>query len=32
MSNRKTKIMVYGDRVFKDSVGQIWELANPVVS
>ena len=24
--------MVYGDGAFKDPVGQIWELADPVVS
>ncbi len=24
--------MVYGDGAFKDPVGKIWELADPVVS
>ena len=26
------EVMVYGDRAFKDPVGKIWELADPVVS
>ena len=26
------EVMVYGDGAFKDPVGQIWELADPVVS
>jgi F420-0:gamma-glutamyl ligase len=28
----KVEVMVYGDGAFKDPVGQIWELADPVVS
>lgn len=27
-----TEVMVYGDGAFKDPVGKIWELADPVVS
>ncbi len=30
--NKKIAIMVYGDGAFKDPVGKIWELADPVVS
>ena len=26
------EVMIYGDGAFKDPVGQIWELADPVVS
>ena len=26
------EVMVYGDGAFKDPVGKIWELADPVVS
>ena len=28
----KVEVMIYGDGAFKDPVGQIWELADPVVS
>lgn len=28
----KVEVMVYGDGAFKDPVGKIWELADPVVS
>ena len=28
----KMEVMVYGDGAFKDPVGKIWELADPVVS
>ena len=31
-SGRKIEAMVYGDGAFKDPVGKIWELADPVVS
>lgn len=31
-TGRKIEVMVYGDGAFKDPVGQIWELADPVVS
>ena len=29
---RKLKRLIYGDGAFKDPVGKIWELADPVVS
>ena len=29
---KRVEVMVYGDGAFKDPVGQIWELADPVVS
>ncbi len=29
---KKIEVMVYGDGAFKDPVGKIWELADPVVS
>ena len=29
---RHVEVMVYGDGAFKDPVGKIWELADPVVS
>lgn len=32
MSGKQIEVMVYGDGAFKDPVGQIWELADPVVS
>ena len=32
VSGRKIEAMVYGDGAFKDPVGKIWELADPVVS
>ncbi len=31
-TGKKVEVMVYGDGAFKDPVGQIWELADPVVS
>lgn len=31
-TNKHVEVMVYGDGAFKDPVGQIWELADPVVS
>lgn len=32
ISGKQIEVMVYGDGAFKDPVGQIWELADPVVS
>lgn len=32
LTGKKIEVMVYGDGAFKDPVGQIWELADPVVS
>ncbi|WP_282928723.1 coenzyme F420-0:L-glutamate ligase [Anaerococcus sp. Marseille-Q7828] len=29
---KKIEVMIYGDGAFKDPVGKIWELADPVVS
>ena len=29
---KNVEVMVYGDGAFKDPVGKIWELADPVVS
>jgi len=31
-TGKEIEVMVYGDGAFKDPVGQIWELADPVVS
>ena len=31
-SGAKVEVLVYGDGAFKDPVGKIWELADPVVS
>ena len=31
-TGKKVEVMVYGDGAFKDPVGHIWELADPVVS
>lgn len=31
-SGKRVEVMVYGDGAFKDPVGKIWELADPVVS
>lgn len=31
-TNKHIEVMVYGDGAFKDPVGKIWELADPVVS
>lgn len=30
--NKQIEVMIYGDGAFKDPVGKIWELADPVVS
>ncbi|WP_100065649.1 coenzyme F420-0:L-glutamate ligase [Miniphocaeibacter massiliensis] len=30
--NKNIQVMIYGDGAFKDPVGKIWELADPVVS
>ena len=32
ITGKKIEVMVYGDGAFKDPVGRIWELADPVVS
>lgn len=32
LTGNKIEVMVYGDGAFKDPVGGIWELADPVVS
>lgn len=32
LTGKEIEIMVYGDGAFKDPVGKIWELADPVVS
>jgi len=32
LTGKQVEVMVYGDGAFKDPVGQIWELADPVVS
>ena len=32
VSGKRIEAMVYGDGAFKDPVGKIWELADPVVS
>lgn len=31
-TGRSIEVMIYGDGAFKDPVGKIWELADPVVS
>ena len=31
-TGKNVEVMVYGDGAFKDPVGRIWELADPVVS
>ena len=31
-TGKKIEVMVYGDGAFKDPIGKIWELADPVVS
>ena len=31
-TGKEIEVMVYGDGAFKDPVGKIWELADPVVS
>lgn len=30
--DKKIEVMIYGDGAFKDPVGKIWELADPIVS
>ncbi|AQP52774.1 F420-0--gamma-glutamyl ligase [Vagococcus penaei] len=32
VTGKQVEVMVYGDGAFKDPVGKIWELADPVVS
>lgn len=32
LTGRTVEVLVYGDGAFKDPVGKIWELADPVVS
>jgi len=32
LTRKEIEVMVYGDGAFKDPVGHIWELADPVVS
>lgn len=32
LTNKHVEVMIYGDGAFKDPVGKIWELADPVVS
>ena len=32
LTDKHIEVMVYGDGAFKDPVGKIWELADPVVS
>ncbi|APB31389.1 coenzyme F420-0:L-glutamate ligase [Vagococcus teuberi] len=32
LTGKQVEVMVYGDGAFKDPVGKIWELADPVVS
>lgn len=32
LTGKKLEVLVYGDGAFKDPVGKIWELADPVVS
>lgn len=32
LTGKNLEVMVYGDGAFKDPVGKIWELADPVVS
>jgi len=32
ITDKNVEVMVYGDGAFKDPVGKIWELADPVVS
>lgn len=32
LTGKKVEVMIYGDGAFKDPVGRIWELADPVVS
>lgn len=32
ITGKKIEVMIYGDGAFKDPVGKIWELADPIVS
>ena len=32
LTGKQIEVMIYGDGAFKDPVGKIWELADPVVS
>jgi F420-0:gamma-glutamyl ligase len=32
LTHKNVEVMIYGDGAFKDPVGRIWELADPVVS
>lgn len=32
LTGKRIEVMIYGDGAFKDPVGKIWELADPVVS
>ena len=32
LTKKNVEVMVYGDGAFKDPIGKIWELADPVVS
>ena len=32
LTGKRVEVMVFGDGAFKDPVGKIWELADPVVS
>lgn len=32
LTGKTVEVMIYGDGAFKDPVGKIWELADPVVS
>ncbi len=32
LTGKQVEVMIYGDGAFKDPVGKIWELADPVVS
>lgn len=32
VTGKNIEVLIYGDGAFKDSVGKIWELADPVVS
>ena len=31
-TGKRVEVMIYGDGAFRDPVGKIWELADPVVS
>jgi len=32
LTEKNVEVMIYGDGAFKDPIGKIWELADPVVS